>query len=101
LVCIEQEYDAQADMLDDPENPDEAVEMGSFAPDFNQPPMLTGQQRVRLAGQSVISEVNNGVYGGSNSFFGHFDPMLDADPFGLSASMYFRTPFSYEQNVRQ
>lgn len=40
----------------------------------------------------------NGAFGNSNQLLGHFEPMLDADPFGLSASMHFPTPFSYEQN---
>lgn len=31
-------------------------------------------------------------------FVPHYDPMLDADPFGLTASMHFHTPFSYIQS---
>ncbi|MBE7179695.1 MAG: hypothetical protein INR71_00540 [Terriglobus roseus] len=31
-----------------------------------------------------------------NTFFDPYDPMLDADPFGLSASMHFPTQFSYD-----
>jgi hypothetical protein len=48
-------------------------------------------------------EVDHSVYGGSsNALFGHFEPMLDTDPFGLNASMHFQTPYSYEQNnIRQ
>ncbi len=36
------------------------------------------------------------MYGGVNQHFDPYDPMLDADPFGLSASMHFPTQFSYE-----
>jgi hypothetical protein len=28
--------------------------------------------------------------------FDPFDPMLDADPFGLSASMHFPTPYTFD-----
>jgi hypothetical protein len=41
---------------------------------------------------------SNGAYGNTNQLLGNYEPMLDADPFGLSASMHFQTPFSYEQN---
>jgi hypothetical protein len=80
-------------MLDDPENHDDGMEAGSFLPDFSQALVPTSQ--------SVIDEMNHGVYGGPDPLFGHFEPMLDTDPFGLSASMHFRTPFGYEQNVHQ
>lgn len=98
---LEQEYDAQADMIDEPEN-DDSVDPGSYVPDFSQPPVPTGSQRMGLHGQNTFNphtgDVDNGVYGGTNSLFGHFEPMLDTDPFGLSASMHFQTPYSYEQN---
>ncbi|KAI1966828.1 hypothetical protein LOZ58_000317 [Ophidiomyces ophidiicola] len=39
--------------------------------------------------------------GSLSAFVDHFDPMLDADPFGLSASMHFHTPLTYTQsNIR-
>lgn len=41
---------------------------------------------------------NSDIYGNANNLLGQFEPMLDADPFGLSASMHFHTPFSYEQS---
>lgn len=89
-------------MLDEPEN-DNSVDPGSYVPDFSQPPVPTGSQRMGLHGQNTFNtthagDVDNGVYGGANSLFGHFEPMLDTDPFGLSASMHFQTPYSYEQN---
>jgi hypothetical protein len=36
------------------------------------------------------------VFNTMNHLFDPYDPMLDADPFGLSASMHFPTQFSYE-----
>lgn len=44
------------------------------------------------------SEASNGAYGNPNNVLGNYEPILDTDPFGLSASMHFQTPFSYEQN---
>lgn len=91
-------------MLDDPEPNEEGVEPGTFAPDFNQSSIPAGQHRIGLSGLSVphTGEIDFSMYGGSNPLFSHFEPMLDTDPFGLSASMHFRTPFSYEQsNIRQ
>jgi hypothetical protein len=99
--CTEQEYDAQADMLDEPDNHEGGVESNSYVPDFNQAPVPSGQQRLGVSGQPSLhppgGDVDH-VYGGTNSLFGQFEPMLDTDSFGLSASMHFQTPFSYEQN---
>lgn len=33
--------------------------------------------------------------------FDPYDPMLDADPFGLSASMHFPTSYSYDQGAQR
>ncbi|KAK2757227.1 hypothetical protein FQN54_004741 [Arachnomyces sp. PD_36] len=103
---VTQEYDAQADMVDEPE-PEETAEPSSYVPDFNPSSMATGApQTSDIAVDTPIShvtgEVNGTVFGASNPLFEHFEPMLDADPFGLTASMHFQTPFSYEQtNARQ
>ena len=35
---------------------------------------------------------------GFGQMFDPTDPMLDADPFGLTASMHFPTPFSFQQS---
>ena len=39
----------------------------------------------------------NGHGHGVNQMFDQYDPMLDADPFGLSASMHFPTNYSFDQ----
>ncbi|KAL1857841.1 hypothetical protein Plec18167_001757 [Paecilomyces lecythidis] len=98
----QQEYDAQADLLDDTDHAD-TVNTGSFVPDFGQPPAPNGSQRLGMQSQSAFNpqtgEVDQNAYGGSNNpLFGQFEPMLDTDPFGLNASMHFQTPYSYEQN---
>lgn len=102
----EQEYDAQADMVDEPE-PEDPVEPSTYVPNFNPSSITTGAQQtgdiqVDTPMNHVTGEVDGTVFGASNSMFEHFEPMLDADPFGLTASMHFQTPFSYEQsNTRQ
>lgn len=39
----------------------------------------------------------HGLYAGGHPPFDSFDSMLDADPFGLSASMHFPTTYSFDQ----
>ncbi|OJD15913.1 hypothetical protein ACJ73_08932 [Blastomyces percursus] len=114
---IEQEYDAQADMLDDEQpDPDDPGEAASYTPDYHEPRARSAQaqsqtqtqlseQRIAAAATQVATttvdtphseETETFIRG--DSFFDQFDPMLDADPFGLTASMHFQTPFSYTQS---
>lgn len=94
-------------MVDEPE-PEESTDHSLNVPDFNQTSMATGTQQagdlsvdapMDAPMDHVTGEVT-GAFGASNSLFEHFEPMLDADPFGLTASMHFQTPFSYEQSNR-
>jgi hypothetical protein len=100
-VSTEQEYDAQANMVDDQDQNDSA-DHTSFIPDFNQPPI---PNQIDFHGQqSMPAHTGDGggsVFGAANQLFDPFDPMLDADPFGLSASMHFPTPFNYEQGQQR
>lgn len=95
----EQEYDAQADLVDEDQD---SVDPSSYMSGFNSTPSgATGSQNMASQGISSFtpqSEASNGAYGNTNSMLGNYEPMLDTDPFGLSASMHFQTPFSYEQN---
>ncbi|KAL1973968.1 hypothetical protein VTN31DRAFT_5528 [Thermomyces dupontii] len=43
------------------------------------------------------TDVDSGIYSTNGSVYGHYEPIMDSDTFGLSASMHFHTPFSYEQ----
>jgi hypothetical protein len=43
----------------------------------------------------------NSVYTGMNTGFNTYEPMLDADPFGLTASMHFPTQFAFQENSMQ
>ncbi|KAL4786174.1 hypothetical protein BJX76DRAFT_134553 [Aspergillus varians] len=102
---LEQEYDAQADMIDDEH--ESSVGASPFVPGFNHPSSVANASHAmnphsmshynHSSGEGV-----NGAYGNANAILGNYEPMLDTDPFGLSASMHFQTPFSYEQsNARQ
>ncbi|OJK05197.1 hypothetical protein ASPACDRAFT_56585 [Aspergillus aculeatus ATCC 16872] len=105
---LEQEYDAQADMIDDEH--ESAVGASSYVSGYNNPGSVApGAHPMGQHGLNQYhphaAEGTNGAYGtnnapttSSNHILGNYEPMLDADPFGLSASMHFQTPFSYEQN---
>ncbi|KAL4897010.1 hypothetical protein BDV59DRAFT_169550 [Aspergillus ambiguus] len=93
---LEQEYDAQADLIDDEH--ESSVGASPYVSGFN----AGGSHGMGAQGMSQFNasggEGSNGAYGNANQLLGNYEPMLDADPFGLSASMHFQTPFSYEQN---
>jgi hypothetical protein len=87
-------------MLDDADNAENGSETNPYATDFSRPPVPTGQGRVGLPGvSSMQTDPDQGMYNGGNSLFSQFEPVLDSDSFGLSASMHFQTPFSYEQEM--
>ncbi|KAJ9651989.1 hypothetical protein H2198_008768 [Neophaeococcomyces mojaviensis] len=88
----DQEYDAQVDMLDDVDGDD--VDADSFIPNFRLPPQTgvhtgLGMQASPPTTASATSDAGNNL----SSIPFDYDPMLDADPFGLSASMHFPNPF--------
>jgi hypothetical protein len=117
-LCIEQEYDQQADMLED--DPADATAGAAGYPPFppvppqsmhqrqhrqQQRPMPTNGQHPPLQPQAPPAQGSdgNGGFGGQmnhNLYDGSYDPMLDADPFGLSASMHFPTQFSFDATSR-
>ncbi|KAK1145572.1 hypothetical protein N8T08_004130 [Aspergillus melleus] len=98
---LEQEYDAQADLIDDEH--ESSVGASPYVPGFN-PAASVPSGSHSMGAQSLghfnphAAEGSNGAYNNPNQLLGNYEPMLDADPFGLSASMHFQTPFSYEQN---
>ncbi|KAF2502563.1 hypothetical protein BU16DRAFT_568746 [Lophium mytilinum] len=110
---LEQEYDEQADMLDDQDPSDQSAGPGPFPQTFPpttqmqqqsmQPPMQNAAQnppnqpyQSPTAMQPADANGAGAVFGTMNHLFDPYDPMLDADPFGLSASMHFPTQFTYE-----
>ena len=99
-MSTDQEYDAQADMLDDLDGDD--AEPDNFVPNFRipttDPNMAIGLQGSPPITQSSTSDSGGALSsGGAHHLLDPFDPMLDADPFGLSASMHFPTPFNFDQ----
>ncbi|KAK4240575.1 hypothetical protein C8A03DRAFT_41893 [Achaetomium macrosporum] len=109
---LEQEYDAAADMMDDPgDTPDTPSGPGPYpGPSYAgepQPmslssPVSTGPPSSHtIAGQSPIEHVANSQQPTYPSMTQLLDPNYDFDPFGLSASMAFPTQFSFDtSNMR-
>ncbi|MCJ1226917.1 hypothetical protein MMC12_003572 [Toensbergia leucococca] len=110
---LEQEY-AHAEMLDDQDPSDHSAGPGPYPHPFHQQPFPPGQppsMTLDMQGQlpmqpPPMSQEAGGqrglVYGGMQQIADPFDPMLDADPFGLTASMHFPTPFTFqESSMRQ
>jgi len=101
-VSTDQEYDAQADMIDEFDG-DEIDD--TFIPNFrlpaSDPNTTTGLHGSPPITQSTTSDSGGTSVGGGPPMFDPFDPMLDADPFGLSASMHFPTPFGFDQGQRR
>lgn len=84
---------------DDPPDQSPATGPGPFPQSYPQsqsmqPPMAPAQTAHFAASNAVPSNENPqtaGVFNPMNHLFDPYDPMLDADPFGLSASMHFPT----------
>ena len=64
------------------------------------PQVQTQGPNAQLQPQSTPIQGHDGngamINGMNNNNFDPYDPMLDADPFGLSASMHFPTQFSFD-----
>ncbi|KAL2394260.1 hypothetical protein ABEF92_001347 [Exophiala dermatitidis] len=90
----QQEYDAQADLMDEMDGDD--VDTDSFIPNFRLPPTTSAPGMpigMQASPPMTTSAASDG--GGSGVLIDPYDPMLDADPFGLTASMTFPNPYSY------
>jgi hypothetical protein len=57
-----------------------------------QPPMPPAQNP-SYANNPPVPADGHHAFNGMNNLFDPYDPMLDADPFGLSASMHFPTMY--------
>lgn len=103
-MSTEQEYDEQADMLDQEDPSDQSAGPGPFPQGFPPPqpmhsqsmqPPMPPAQNPPYTSPNGIGPTESGqvgaVFNGMNHLFDPYDPMLDADPFGLSASMHFPT----------
>jgi hypothetical protein len=100
----EQEYEEQADMLDQEDPSDQSAGPGpypqhqTFPPNgmqsqSMQPPMPPAQNPPFTSPAALAPNDGGNVFNGMNHLFDPYDPMLDADPFGLSASMHFPTMY--------
>jgi hypothetical protein len=109
-VSTEQEYDAQADMIEDQEPAESGP--GPYPEPIPQqpPPRHLNQQQIHAqqpqqnppqpshAGQAQGMNLGAGAqqFGSMTQLLDPYDPMLDMDPFGLSASMQFPSSFSFD-----
>ncbi|KAK4691969.1 hypothetical protein P7C71_g5145, partial [Lecanoromycetidae sp. Uapishka_2] len=106
-------------MLDDENLSDREVGPGPYPQSLNQQPLPPSHGlSLGMQGQPPMQQMqpmqtmqpmqpppitqsmdpNNPVYAGMNSGFDPYDPSLDADPFGLTASMHFPTQFTFQES---
>ncbi|EFQ90416.1 hypothetical protein PTT_13034 [Pyrenophora teres f. teres 0-1] len=97
----QQEYEEQADSYDHDDPSDHSAGPGpfpqqNFPPSNNMPPPMPPSQNPPFANPTSLAPNDGGqIFNGMNNnhLFDPYDPMLDADPFGLSASMHFPTMY--------
>lgn len=93
ILNPDQAYDPQGEMLDD--TPGENVD--HFVPNYRPSNVSMGMERQPPPPAQNMVDAGGGQYVGSgNHTFDSYDPILDSDPFGLSASMHFPTPYAYD-----
>jgi hypothetical protein len=92
-VSTEQEYDAQGGMLDEVDGDD--LDTDNFIPNFRLPTTTAGPSGLQ-ASPPMTSVSGSDTGGGGLHAIDPYDPMLDADPFGLTASMHFPNPFNFQ-----
>ena len=105
----EQEYtNTHTDMVDDQDPSDHSAGPGPYPQTFHEQSFPQGQQsQMSSEDQSMMQtptmlqpgDPRAQMFGSMNQMFDPFDPMLDADPFGLTASMQFPTQFSFQESA--
>ncbi|KAJ4362033.1 hypothetical protein N0V83_010975 [Neocucurbitaria cava] len=97
---MKQEYEEQADSFDHDDPSDQSAGPGpfpqqNFPPSNSMPPPMPPTQNPPFTSPAALAPNDGGhVFNGmNNQLFDPYDPMLDADPFGLSASMHFPTMY--------
>jgi len=92
-VSTEQEYDAQADMVDD----QDPAESGPGPYPEPLPPTQHHMNQQALGQNQQLGQQGQAQgFGSMTQLLDPYDPMLDMDPFGLSASMQFPSSFSFD-----
>jgi hypothetical protein len=95
-VSTEQEYESQADMVDDHDT-SEAPGPGPYPAPFQQMPPNPAQHHGAHQQQHLPQASDGGPgFSSMTQLLDPYDPMLDMDPFGLSASMHFPTQFTFD-----
>ncbi|KAK4985255.1 hypothetical protein LTR66_008234 [Elasticomyces elasticus] len=111
----EHEYDSEATMLDERSTSDQSMctaNLPTYRQEFAPPPRPPQQQQMIPQGISSHMQQSAPYQGsprppptqsqhpaGGDPFPGYpYDTMLDADPFGLSASMHYPTSYSFDQH---
>lgn len=100
-MSTEREYGTTSEMLDvddNTNNEDVHTGPGPYPQYFQQQQAFSVSQAGFAMPVTSNEELRSGVQGGFGQLFDAADPMLDADPFGLSASMHFPTPFSFQES---
>lgn len=84
-------------MPDDPDASDHSAGPGPYPqpPD----PRCFAHTMIPPHNMQPTSESSAPEYAMANQMFDPFDPMLDADPFGLTASMHFPTQFTFQESA--
>ena len=95
-MSTEQEYESQADMVDD-QDPSELAGPGPYPAPFGQmSPNPANQHGAQQQQQISQAGDNPATFSSMTQLLDPYDPMLDMDPFGLSASMHFPTQFTFD-----
>ncbi|KAF1938555.1 hypothetical protein EJ02DRAFT_446733 [Clathrospora elynae] len=98
---MKQEYEDQADSYDHDDSGEHSAGPGpfppqNFPPSNSMPPPMPLGQNPPFTSPAALAPSNGGhVFNGmhNNQLFDPYDPMIDSDPFGLSASMHFPTMY--------
>ena len=94
-------------MMDDQDPSDHSAGPGPYPQPFHEQAFPPGQQHLMGSqAQSMLQtptmlqpgDPRAPLFGTINQPFDQYDPMLDADPFGLTASMQFPTQFSFQES---
>lgn len=92
-MSTDQEYDTQADMIDEMDADD--LDADNFIPNFQLPTTVGQGPHMAMQTSPPMTSSATSDSGGGVNMIDPFDPMLDADPFGLTASMHFPNPYPF------
>ena len=95
-------------MIDDQDPSDHSAGPGPYPKPFHEQPFPPGRQlstdnqaHSMMQPPTMLQpgDPRAQLFGTTNQMFDPYDPMLDADPFGLTASMQFPTQFSFQESA--